>query len=219
MNIIQQEIKVQKSAFYYTNGELTDKTEYIWFVFHGYAQRADHIIKKFNGYNSKIHHIVSIEGLSKFYWKGVTGDVVSSWMTKKNRLSEIEDYSNYLSDIYTKVVAPMRDRVKFILFGFSQGSSTVFRWVHNKNIAADVIVSWAGWIPEDISFLELNNTCLQHTQLVHVVGEEDEYLNDERERILSQIMDANKMIFDFHRFDGNHVIDRKVLSDVMSNYL
>ena len=90
MNIIEQEIKVEKSAFYYTNGDMTDQIKYVWFVFHGYAQRADHIINKFDGLDSSIHHVVSIEGLSKFYWKGVTGEVVSSWMTKKNRLISTE---------------------------------------------------------------------------------------------------------------------------------
>ncbi len=210
MKIIEKKIQVSKSAFYYTNGQLTEDTRYVWLVCHGYAQRADHIIKKFDMLNSDIHHVVSIEGLSKFYWKGVTGDVVSSWMTKKNRIEEIEDYSNYLSSILQTLKEKANSDCKFIGFGFSQGSATIFRWVHRHQPALDHIVSYAGWIPEDIDFLSLE-TYLSDITVTHLIGDKDEYLNPEREKQLILIAKKNNMAVNFLKFVGNHSIDREVL--------
>lgn len=219
MKIIESEIKVQKSAFYYTNGSITDQTRYIWIVCHGYAQRADRIINKFNMYNSDVHHIVSVEGLSKFYWKGVTGEIVASWMTSKNRLSEIEDFCTLLNQIYLEVITPVRDQVKVILFGFSQGSATVFRWMHHSRVDADILVSYAGWIPEDINFKHLNNGYLDDITKIHIVGDKDQYLNAEREVALKEIEETNGWTVYWHKYEGDHSINREVLQDIMTKYI
>ncbi len=210
MEIIENKIQVSKSAFYYTNGELTENTKYVWIVCHGYAQRADHIIKKFDILDPDIHHIVSVEGLSKFYWKGVTGEVVSSWMTKKNRLEEIEDYSNYLSSILHSIKEDANADCEIIGFGFSQGSATIFRWVHRHQPALDHIISYAGWIPEDIDFVPLQSY-LADIKITHLVGDQDEYLNPKRKSQLVDIAEKNNIYVNFIKYEGNHSIDREIL--------
>jgi hypothetical protein len=44
--------------------------------------------------------IIAPEGLSRFYRKGFSGDVVASWMTKDDRLDDMEDYVRYLNDLH-----------------------------------------------------------------------------------------------------------------------
>ena len=43
----QVDIAVQKTARYYIDGQLSDKTKSVWIVCHGYAQLAKYFIKPF----------------------------------------------------------------------------------------------------------------------------------------------------------------------------
>ena len=84
-------IKFPCTAHYYTIGTPSDKIKRVFFVLHGYGQLASQIIHKFDAVMEDTL-IVAPEGLSRFYWNESKGIVGASWMTKKDRLDEIEDY-------------------------------------------------------------------------------------------------------------------------------
>src|SRR5438477_56805 len=70
---------------------------------------------------------VAPEGLSRFYLTESPAErrVGASWMTREDRLHEIDDYVRYLDGVYGNVV-PRNARVTAL--GFSQGTATVCRW-------------------------------------------------------------------------------------------
>ena len=83
--------------------ELTEATERIWLVFHGYGQLAEYFIKKFEDLDPTKNFIIAPQGLSKYYLQGVYGRVGASWMTKEDRLTEIANQYAYIDEVLKAV--------------------------------------------------------------------------------------------------------------------
>ena len=88
------QIKFPRTAHYYTHGAAPVDCQHLLFVLHGYGQLASKMIYKFDQLDAN-YLVVAPEGFSRFYWNEKRGIVGASWMTKLDRLEEIEDYSNY----------------------------------------------------------------------------------------------------------------------------
>jgi predicted esterase len=214
MEIENHRISVQKTAYYYTLGSLSNKTRYIWFVCHGYAESAKEFIRKFDFLDPNVHFIVAAEGFSRFYKDGFYGDVVASWMTKEDRLNEINDYANYLQKLYKRITAQAPEEVNIILFGFSQGGSTVYRWITSKFPYFDVYINWAGWIPEDIDYSS-SLDYLNSKKIFFLYGLEDSFLPQEKIAELNTFCQDNKLKVKFYHFDGKH----RIKTDFLKSFL
>ena len=144
--------QVPRTAHYYTLGTPSPEIEEFWLVCHGYGQLGSEIIHKFAKFDDGKHLIVAAEGLSRFYWGGVTGKISASWMTSGDRLSEIDDYVQMLQNIYEKHMALLGPNVRINLFGFSQGVATQIRWMMARFPKFDRLVLWAGTLPDDLDY-------------------------------------------------------------------
>ena len=96
---MQQHIHMKIKCSFRTLNRLTDTTERVWLVFHGYGQLSEYFIKKFEGLDPEKNFIIAPQGLSKYYVNGVSGRVGASWMTKEDRLTEIENQYTYLDQV------------------------------------------------------------------------------------------------------------------------
>ena len=96
-------IKTTKTARYILSVEPSKDIKHLWIVCHGYGQSALGFLNWFKPIFSEETLIVAPEGLSKFYWEGYNGKVVSSWMTKENRENEINDYINYIETVINEI--------------------------------------------------------------------------------------------------------------------
>ena len=99
MKIENKFLKINKTVRYSTFGDLTLETKYFWILLHGSNMVCEQMLYKFKNFNPKEHFLISPEGLSRFYKSGFNGDVVASWITKRDRLEEIKDVSAYLTKI------------------------------------------------------------------------------------------------------------------------
>ncbi len=202
----QVNIKIEKTARYFTLGELTNKTKNIWIVCHGYAQLGNHFLKWFQGFENEENFIVAPEALHRFYWKGFDGKVVASWMTKEDRLNDIEDYVNYLDHVTLKVLKGVdRDKVNLNVLGFSQGGSTVCRWVTQSSLKFDSLTLWAGAFPEDIDYFE-KKKLFNSINLHLVIGDEDQFYTEERIEMQKQTLKDKNIDYTLIRFEGNHKV-------------
>ncbi len=203
-------IEVKKTARYYTLGEYTSKTEEVVVAFHGYAQLAKYFIKKFEPIVNDKRILVAPEGLSKFYWQGMDGRVVASWMTKEDRANEIKDQQTYLDDFY-KLIQKKYPNTKITLLGFSQGVATMMRWIHNSEILKfNRLVLWAGGLPMDVMGQTMINK-IKSKEPVFVYGDNDQFIKKEDvERILDKLKDENLFI-NIQEFEGDHNIFEKPL--------
>lgn len=214
----QKNITIPKTARYFILNEPTEQIEQVWFVCHGYAQLANYFIKKFDELDPTKHLIVAPEGLHRFYWKGFSERVVASWMTKEDRENDILDYVNYLNLVYDEVMSSFKNRkVKVNVLGFSQGTATVCRWVANGNVQADNFILWAGAFPPDMNFKQ-DRSVFDTLKTYVVVGDADEFINEEEVVKQSDFLKKNKIDFELIRFKGKHEIDKAVLSDLQKRF-
>jgi predicted esterase len=131
MKVDEHSIQVQRTAHYYTLGEDINDAQHIWLLIHGYGQLASRMIEKFSNSDITSNYYIAPEALSKYYVKRQPNFVGSSWMTKEHRLDEITDYIGYLDQIMTPITSAMRDNQKLNILGFSQGTSTMWRWIEH----------------------------------------------------------------------------------------
>ena len=152
------------------------------------------------------------EGLSRFYWQDFK-DPVSSWMTRKDRLDEIKDYSNYLAKVFFYYKEQLPQDVIVILMGFSQGVATQFRWIMREFPGFDYLILWGGLIPEDLDYTP-HREYFADKSLHFVYGDQDQYLTPKTHEMHDALI--NRFQFEINRleFKGKHKVDKKVLKKV-----
>jgi dienelactone hydrolase len=218
MNFETNFFTTTKTGRYSTWGNLSQKTKYFWFGLHGSRMLCEQVIYKFNNFDPDEHFVVAPESLSRFYEKDFGGPVVGSWMTKRDRLHEIEDNGNYLSGLYSQFLTQLPDGCKKTIFGFSQGGTTVFRWLHSRNVEVDYLIPYACWIPEDIDLTE-SKTDLVQIKILYTYGVNDIYLTAELIEMVKDIITKNKLEVTQLPYDGDHRITKKQLSTIFTKYI
>ena len=207
-------ISFEFSSSYITYNQLTDNTENIWIVFHGYGQLSKYFIRRFDVLDRDKNYIIAPQGLSKFYVDDDYKNVGASWLTKEDRGSDLLNQQKYLIKLMDELKLKIDfSKIKVNLFGFSQGVSALTRLLMNYNMKVNNIIIWAGWVPEE--FFNINKDVLKDTNLFFVVGNKDKYYNNP---IIKGYIEKFKKILnkeiDYSVFDGGHIVDRKVLKKI-----
>ncbi|MFN4234350.1 MAG: alpha/beta hydrolase [Bacteroidia bacterium] len=208
---MQHYIHINYKARYFTYGNLSDTTKNIWFVCHGYGQLAEYFIRKFYILNPDENFVIVPEGLHRFYLNGHSGRVGASWMTKEDRLTDIENYIQFLDSVYFENVK--NTKAKIILLGFSQGAATASRWAAMGKSKIDKLILWAGVFPPDLPFENCLNKINQLNPLL-VIGNKDEFISAEEMQEKIKWLDSEKINYQLHTFEGKHDIDGNVLIDI-----
>jgi predicted esterase len=220
---MQKELHFQFKARYFTSGPITNQTRNIWFVLHGYGQLAAYFIRKFEVLQAPETIVIAPEGLSRFYLQDVSKGahtvdtkVGATWMTKENRVTDIENYLNYLTEIYANEI-PAEYTGKITLLGFSQGASTVSRWAADNRIKFDRLILWAGIFPTDMDFDKVGNL-LQHKEVLEIYGTNDPFLTDTRLKEMTQLNQRLGLKPKVISFEGQHELNREVLKKISEEH-
>ncbi len=213
MDVIKNRVEVSRTGVYFQAGDL-ENAKVNWFACHGYGQLGENLIRKFDGFVDQGHSVISVEALNRFYWQGVTGQTAATWMTKRFRLDEIRDNNAYLSQVFDQVNGTSKN----VLFGFSQGGTTMWRWIHEKRPEFDVFINYAGWMPEDIDLSELQDY-LEDKKLIFTYGAKDKYLTEDRIAMFQEVLAKSKLNVEIYKTGGEHKVDRGVLADIHSRYI
>jgi predicted esterase len=216
----QKNIIIQKTARYFVLGELSEETEAVWIVCHGYAQLAKYFIRNFDVLDNKKNVIIAPEGLHRFYWEGFSGKVVASWMTKEDRAEDIKDYTNYLNAVYEEVLAnyTTNNKTQINVLGFSQGAATACRWVANNKCKVDHLILWASVFPVDMD-LQLNKTLFNTMRTHIVIGDNDEFINEQEIKSQEELLINNGVQYNRIRFKGKHEIHKETLIQLSEQLL
>ena len=209
----EHHLSVPRTARYFTLGEQVPAPAEIWMVCHGYGQLAERFLERLTPLDDGRRLIVAPEALSRFYVAGTgTPDskVGASWMTREDRLSEIEDYVRYLDAVFDVACRPVdRGGAKLTVFGFSQGTATASRWAMRSKPRVDRLILWAGLLPPDVE-PGAHRRALNAVDLTLVVGDHDDPvvagLADQR-----AALDAAGVRYRVVTFAGDHRIDTDTL--------
>lgn len=210
-------VEVSRTARYYTLG--TGPADEAWVVAHGYGQLPRFFLRQFRPLERPGRLIVAPEGLSSFYLEDASGAhtrVGASWMTRENRLAEIDDYVRWLDTAYSDALAqaatPRPDRL--VAFGFSQGCATIARWLAASAMLpttrCDRLVLWGGGLPDDLD-LDASRAWLDG-RLTLVCGTSDPWMTPERLARESERLRAHGIAAEIVTFDGGHTLDDGVLA-------
>jgi predicted esterase len=211
----EHHLAVTRTARYYQLGELSPSTTRVWFVCHGYGQLAAYFSRHFAFLTDADPHTVVIapEGLSRFYLSGNGGRVGASWMTRDDRLHEIEDHIGFLNQLAGQVLAACAPGAHVTVLGFSQGTATVSRWLSRASFKPAHLVLWAGGFPEDLE-PAVATSLLHNLALTLVGGTEDEYISAaklaEQQALLESLGATPRLL----TFAGKHQLDRGVLAEL-----
>lgn len=199
-------IRTQKTARYFTLGELSTHTTEIWIVLHGYAQLASDFLEPFESIKAPHRFIVAPEGLNKFYARGFGGKPAASWMTSETREHEIADYLLYLDNLYESL--DFRATAgKFFLLGFSQGVATATRWLQHTSHRIDELIIYSGEIASELQ--EPLSPKLFSIPLTYITGNQDKLISPEKQDSVFAMME--KLNAKVIRFDGGHEVKEEVL--------
>ena len=218
MEIKTHHIATPKTARYTSYGKLSSKTKYFWFVLHGSNMLSEQMLYKFKDFDPETHFVIAPEGLSRFYVNGFGGEVVASWMTKRDRLEEIHDFSVFCSTLYDSYVQKLPESCRTIIMGFSQGGVTAMRWLHHLDVTVDFLIPYACWIPEDIDYstakTDWNKICK-----ILTYGSEDQFLNEKKIIEIQEICKAGNLDFHNEIYAGDHRVDKKQLKKIFKQYI
>jgi predicted esterase len=193
-----------RSARYFTLGSAEHAAE-LWLVCHGYGQLASRFLERFRPIEAEHRCIVAPEGLSRFYLTESPTErrVGASWMTREDRLHEIDDYVRYLDGVYA-TLAPRQARVTAL--GFSQGTATVCRWVALGSSRVDRLILWGGEVPPDLDLERLHAA-----RLTLVFGTRDQFFTPKIIAATESRLREHKIAYELVPFEGGHEIDEATL--------
>lgn len=208
--MIEKEINFNFSARYYKSGEITNDTKHVWFVIHGYGQLAKYFLPKFSALINTETCVIAPEGLSRFYLDDITSRTQSgnnrvgaTWMTRENRLADIQNYLDYLHTIFKKEI-PQGYNGKITFFGFSQGAATVSRWALT-GILFHRLILWAGIFPPDMDF-QKGQVVFHNKEVIEVYGNQDPFLTEVRIKEMDTLNEKLKLKPRVLTFEGAHEI-------------
>lgn len=211
-------IRAEKTGHYFTHGTLASTTKFIWICLHGYGQLARYFIQKFEFLDPSIHYVICPDGLNRFYAEGVNDRPASSWMTREDRLDEIADFILFLEALRTKLHWDKNPDIKLIYFGFSQGVTTLIRWLSDSRPRVDYLLLWAGGIPDDILY-QNNRAYYQKMQAHYFIGDKDPYINSQRRDGLKLLLQEIGIMPKVHEYEGDHRVDENVLAKWLEDQL
>lgn len=201
---------------YFKLGEINSDTRAVWFVLHGYGQLAQYFLKKFTVLETNGICVIAPEGLSHYYLEDAstrskTGNtrVGASWMTRENRVRDINNYLAYLDTVFEREIG-MRKDLNVTLLGFSQGAATVSRWALSTNIYFNRLMLWAGILPPDMDF-EKGKQLLKNKDVKVIYGKHDPFLTESRFGEMKSLSAKLEITAEEIVFDGAHEIHEPTL--------
>ena len=217
----EHRITTQRSARYYTLGLAGAATREVWFACHGYAQLAGRFLEKLRVLDDGHRHLVAPEGLSRFYLSEGAAErrVGACWMTREDRLAEIDDYVHYLDAVYAAVFARVdRAAVTVHALGYSQGAATVSRWAGMGTARIDRVVLWGGELPPDLDLSkEPAAGRLRAVRLTFVYGRSDEFITPKIVETTKQRLREHGIPYREMPFDGGHELNASVLTKLAAS--
>lgn len=165
-------LRVSRTARYVTLGAPGIRLSELWIVCHGYGQLAGRFLRDFEGLDDGTRMIAAPEGLSRFYIDRTQQKVMgASWMTREDRLHEIEDYVAYLDALYEELRRRIGRDLPVAVLGFSQGVATATRWAARTRAPLRRLIVWGGTLPPEVDL-----TAFARVRVTVVCGDQDELI-------------------------------------------
>lgn len=192
-------------------GTLGKETKHVWLALHGYGQLVEYFKRHFRELETPQRAFVLPQGANKFYLQGTEGRVGASWMTKEDRLADIENQRLYLSEVVNWVQREAPNAL-FHMVGFSQGVATGMRFLGYGSVAFKSLLAWAGSWPPDLD--EKSIKALQNLTMHAWFGDDDPYVTPGKVEERTKLYNEQYKVFPVVReYAGAHRFDATILAE------
>lgn len=191
-------------------GELNESTTDIWLALHGYGQLVEYFQRHFRGSVSASRAFVFPQGAHKFYLQGTEGRVGASWMTKEDRLTDIDNQRLYLDEVcnWALTQAP---NARFHMVGFSQGVATGMRFLGHSKVTFHSLLAWAGSWPPDLD--EKSQLATRALHMSAWFGTVDPFVDEaKKQERITHYHENYGIIPEVGMYDGAHTFDSDILA-------
>lgn len=206
-------IRVPRTARYHVLGSIEAAPE-VWIVLHGYGQLARYFLNVFEGIEEG-RAIVAPEGLSRFYLDTEHSRVGATWMTREDRLHEIDDQISYLDALVAELTKQAMPGATVNALGFSQGVATASRWALRGKTKLNRLVLWAGSIPPELDREALR--ALQNITVDLVLGDKDEYAEPSDLEVGARRLESAGIPNRKHLYSGTHRLEPVLLGRLLND--
>lgn len=212
--MIEGHIKYTTQARYYTSSEKEGPVDEIVYVLHGYGQLAYYFLRKFRPLFGDSVIFIAPEAPYRYYLNHNSGRVGATWMTKEDRLIDIQNYVSYLESLHGEIKNKYRPK-KITVLGFSQGAATASRWVAQGKILPDRFILWASVFPPDMDY-SFDIPKFNRSKVHLVCGTKDEFIDEEKWKSHTDFLTASGLEYTQQRFEGTHDIDIPTLQKILT---
>ena len=215
--ITEHHLTVTRTARYYTLGNPAATPSDIWIVCHGFGQLARSFIEPFRAIARPGRLVIAPEALNRYYLNreggraGANARVGGTWMTREDRLAEIDDYVRYLDALLREVGGDIPQSVRVTALGFSQGAAVVARWLVHGEARLDRAILWCGILPPEIHPDGAARSRLAHADLHLVWGRADTMIDAGQLRAQVELLSRAEVPHRVIEFDGGHELDGATL--------
>lgn len=220
----EHHLRVLRTARYCTVGDARASTRELWILVHGYGQLARRFLRHFAALEDASRILLAPEALSRFYLESAPDGshaearVGATWMTREDRLAEIDDYVEYLDAVLAAALETINSAganpPRVIVLGFSQGVATVSRWLALGRSQVAAAVFWAGAAANDLD-LDGLRARLGDAPLLLVAGDRDPFIDPST--LTTQVSRLRRHGLEprLVPFAGGHEIDAQALGEVV----
>lgn len=192
-------------------------------MLHGYGQLAEYFIRHFAALHATDPAgtvIVAPEGLSRFYLNGTGGRVGASWMTRADRLCEIEDQTAYLTQLLDQLLVSCLADTRVTVLAFSQGTATASRWLarYAGRWRPHQLILWAGDFPADIDAAAARQLVVD-LPITLVSGDQDEYVSATRLHSQADLLRQHGAHATTLHFVGGHTLNPSLIQQLHAGAL
>jgi predicted esterase len=191
-------------------GDLNESTTDVWLSLHGYGQLVEYFQRHFRTIVSTSRAFIFPQGAHKFYLQGTEGRVGASWMTKEDRLTDIENQRLYLDELCSWAFnkAP---NARFHMVGFSQGVATGMRFLGHSEVPFQSLLAWAGSWPPDLD--EHSQNAIRALHMSAWFGTEDPFVDESKKLERTNYYKENyDIVPEVGTYEGKHTFDSNILA-------
>jgi predicted esterase len=168
--------------------------------FHGYGEDAGALLREVNlipGVTAWTR--IAIQGLHPFY-RGRTGEIVASWMTRLDREAAIAHNIRYIATVLERELGARSVDPPLVYLGFSQGTAMAFRAAAGVERQCRAVVALGGDVPP-----ELADGALANLPVVLLGrGTRDEWYTEEKLEDDVRVLRSQGVETRPVRYDGAH---------------
>ena len=191
----------------------------LWYLLHGQAMRATHILEMAAVLNDSTRLLVAPEALNRHYvGPAVSKDapIGATWMTRAEREADIHDNVAYLESVHAHVRRQFGGITPPVtVLGFSQGGAAAVRWAAQGSITPARLIVWESSLPPEVDY-RLLVARQPAMRISYVCGTRDKFITPKVLEAQHAMLRQANVPFNEVSFDGGHRLDDATLRGLVS---